>query len=181
MYYNSYDEVTGPTETIKLNIDNPCKFIIWILQQKYLYQAKDYYNYTTTYRHKRDYDIIGENIDVGDPLYNFDDSLVKNETLLFNQKERVSYRDSKYFRLNQMYEKCVNTPPSGVNGYFFSLDPNSIQHSGTYNMSKVEKIEIKLNTNSILSTSNIGLLRSYSENYNILRISNGLAAIMFDK
>ena len=181
LYYNSYDEVTGPTETIKLNIDNPCKYIIWILQQKYLYQAKDYYNYTTTYRHKRDYDIIGENIDVGDPLYNFDDSLVKNETLLFNQKERVSYRDSKYFRLNQMYEKCVNTPPSGVNGYFFSLDPNSIQHSGTYNMSKVEKIEIKLNTNSILSTSNIGLLRSYSENYNILRISNGLAAIMFDK
>ncbi len=181
LYYNNYDEVTGPTETIKLNIDNPCKYIIWVLQQKYLYQAKDYYNYTSTYRHKRDYDIIGDNIDVGDPLYNFDDSLIKNETLLFNQKERVSYRDSKYFRLNQIYEKCLNTPPSGVNGYFFSLDPNSIQHSGTYNMSKVEKIEVKLNTNSILSTSNIGLFRSYSECYNILRISNGLAAVMFDK
>ncbi len=181
LYYNNYDEVTGPTETIKLNIDNPCKYIIWVLQQKYLYQAKDYYNYTSTYRHKRDYDVIGDNINIGDPLYSFDDSLIKNETLLFNQKERVSYRDSKYFRLNQIFEKCINTPPSGVNSYFFSLDPNSIQHSGTYNMSKVEKIEVKINTNSILSTSNIGLFRSYSECYNILRISNGLAAVMFDK
>ncbi len=127
------------------------------------------------------YDNNNNNIDVGDPLYSFDNSLVVNETLLFNSKERISYRDSKYFRLNQIYEKCVNTPVSGVNAYFFSIDPNSIQHSGTYNMSKVEKIEIKINTNSILSTSNIGLLRSYAETYNILRISNGLAAVMFEK
>jgi len=181
LYFNEYNEVTGPTESIKLNIDNPCKYIIWVLQQQYLYKSKDYYNYTTTYRHKRSYDNNNNNIDVGDPLYSFDNSLVVNETLLFNSKERISYRDSKYFRLNQIYEKCVNTPVSGVNAYFFSIDPNSIQHSGTYNMSKVEKIEIKINTNSILSTSNIGLLRSYAETYNILRISNGLAAVMFEK
>lgn len=180
LYFNNYNEVTGPTETIKLNIDNPCKFIVWILQQKYLFDSKDYYNYTSTYRYKRSYDNFESNIDVGEPYYDFDEDLIRNETLLFNQKERVSYRNSKYFRLNQIYEKCVNTPPAGVNCYFFSLDPNSIQHSGTYNMSKVEKIEIKLNTN-LLSTNNIGLFRSYSETYNILRISNGLAAVMFDK
>ena len=181
LYYNSYNEVTGPTESIKLNIDNPCKFIIWIVQQKYLYDAKDYYNYTPSYRHKREYDTIGANVNIGDPLNTFDNNLIKNETLLFNQKERLSYRDSKYFRLNQIYEKSLNNPPIGVNGYFFSLNPNSVQHSGTYNMSKVEKIEVKINTNSILSASNIGLFRAYSETLNILRISNGLCAVMFDK
>jgi len=182
IYYNEYNEVVGPTESIKLNIDNPCKYIIWILQQKYLYKAKDYYNYTTTYRHKRDYDTSEDsNINVGDPLYPFDTNLITNETLLFNNKERLSYRNSKYFRLNQLYEKCVNTPPSGVNAYFFSIDPNSIQHSGTCNMSKIEKIEVKINTNSILSTNNVGLFRSYAETYNILRISNGLGAIMFER
>jgi hypothetical protein len=48
-------------------------------------------------------------------------------------------------------------------------------------MSKIERIEVKINTNSILSTNNIGLFRSYAETYNILRISNGLGAIMFEK
>ena len=142
LYYNSYNEVTGPTESIKLNIDNPCKFIIWMVQQKYLYDAKDYYNYTPSYRHKRKYDTIGENVNIGDTLNTFDNNLIKNETLLFNQKERLSYRDSKYFRLNQIYEKSLNNPPIGVNAYFFSLNTNSVQHSGTYNMSKVEKIEV---------------------------------------
>ncbi len=181
LYFNEYNEVTGPTESIKINIDNPCKLILWVVQQQYLYYAKDYYNYTPTYRHKRSYDTIGSNISVGDPLYSFDSSLVKNETVLLNNKERISYRDSKYFRINQMYNNCVNTPPSGVNCYFFSLDANSIQHSGTCNMSKIERIEVKINTNAVLSTNNIGLFRSYAETYNILRISNGLGAIMFEK
>lgn len=181
VYFNEYNEVTGPTESIKINIDNPCKYIVWLLQQKYLYDSKDYYNYTPTYRYKREYDTYEPNIEIGKPLYSFDNNLIKNETLLFNQKERISYRDSKYFRLNQPYERCINTPPSGVNIYSFSLNPNSIQHSGTYNMSKVEKIEIKLNTNSIISTNNIGLFRCYAETYNILRISNGFGAVLFDK
>jgi len=181
LYYNQYNNLVGPTESILIDIENPCKYIIWVAQQQYLYNAKDYYNYTPTYRHKRSYDTIGSNINVGDPMYDFDDSLIYYETLICNSKERLSYRDSKYFRLNQIYEKCVNTPASGVNAYFFSLDPNSIQHSGAYNMSKVEKIEIKINTHPIISTNNIGLFRSYAEVMNILRISNGLGGIMFDK
>ena len=83
-------------KSIKLNIDNPCKYIIWILQQKYLYKAKDYYNYTTTYRHKRNYDTSEDsNINVGDPLYPFDTNLITNETLLFNNKESHVFRQNK--------------------------------------------------------------------------------------
>jgi len=47
-------------------------------------------------------------------------------------------------------------------------------------MSKVETIEIKMAINPVLSTSNIGLFRAYAETYNILRISNGLGAVLFD-
>jgi hypothetical protein len=181
IFYTEYNEVTGPTESIKINIDNPCRYIVWLLQQKYLYDSKDYYNYTSTYRHKRKYDTYENNIIINDPLYNFDDELIKTETILCNEKERLSYRDSKYFQFNQMYEKCINTPPSGVNAYFFSLDPTSLQHNGTYNMSKVERIDIKIKTNSILSANNIGLFRCYAESYNILRIGNGLGGLLFER
>ena len=106
--------------------------------------------------------------------------MAKTETILFNQKERLSYRDSKYFRNNQIFEKCLNPPPIGVNTYFFTLYPNALQHAGTSNMSKIETLEIKMAINQVLSTSNIGLFRAYAETYNILRISNGLCAVLFD-
>lgn len=182
LYYTNYNQVIGPSETIKVNIDNPCKFIVWILQQKYLYDALDYYNYTNTPRHKisKDKDITSQIYNIGDPMPVFDKSLALNQTILFNQKERLSYRDGKYFKYNQIYEKCVNAPPVGTNCYFFSINPNTLQHSGTCNMSKIETIEIKMSINPVLSTSNIGLFRAYAETYNILRISYGLGAVLFD-
>ncbi len=181
LYFTQYNEVTGPTETIRVNIDNPCGYIIWMLQQKYLYEFGDYYNYIASYRHKRSYDTYEENIKVGEPLYDFNNNLIKETTILCNEKERLSYRDSKYFRYNQIYEKCSNIPPPGVNAYFFTLNPSAIQHMGAYNMSRVEKIEIKIKTNSILSANNVGLFRCYAETYNILRIANGLGALLFEK
>jgi len=182
LYYTEYNNIVGPSETVKVNIDNPCKFIIWVLQQKYIYDALDYYNYTNTPRHKilQDIDITTQIYNIGDATPIFDKHLALNETILFNQKERLSFRDTKYFRLNQIYEKCVNPPPIGTNCYFFSLNPNSLQHSGTCNMSKIETIEIKMSINPILSTNNVGLFRAYAETYNILRISNGLGAVLFD-
>jgi hypothetical protein len=182
LYFTEYNQIVGPSETIRIDIDNPCKYIVWVLQQKYLYDSLDYYNYTDSPRRKikQDTDTISSLYDVAETVPTFDRNLANGETILFNQKERLSFRDSKYFRINQIYEKCINTPPEGANAYFFSLDANALQHSGTCNMSKIETIEIKMSINPILSTSNIGLFRAYAETYNILRISNGLGAVLFD-
>jgi NAD(P)-dependent dehydrogenase (short-subunit alcohol dehydrogenase family) len=40
LYYNETQNIVGPTESIRLNIDNPCKYIIWMLQQQYLYNIR---------------------------------------------------------------------------------------------------------------------------------------------
>jgi hypothetical protein len=181
IYYNETRNIIGPAESVRLNIDNPCKYIIWVLQQEYLYNARDYYNYTETYRHKILPDTNFVDVNIGEPTSGFDQSLIKAETILLNQQERLSFRDSKYFRLDQIYEKCINPPPAGTHAYFFTLDPVTTQPCGTCNMSYVEKIEIKMNINSILVGKNTGIFRSYAETQNILRISNGLGAIMFDR
>lgn len=181
LYYTYNNELTGPTQSIRLQIDNPCTYLLWIAQQKYIYDFKDYYNYTYTYRHKLPYDKGFKNTIMGEPLNYPSNKLINNCTLMLNGKERLSFRSSVYFKLVQIYQNCINEPPAGVNGYFFSIYPNSTQISGSCNMSKIETIELKLNVNPILSPSNIGLVRVYAETLNILRIANGLGAIMFEK
>ena len=180
LYYTNANAIVGSNDSIRLNIDNPCKYIIWVLQQQYLYNSKHYYNYTANYDNNLPYNIIN-NYDSYKSYYDNDNSLITRETILLNQQDRLSYRDSKYFRINQIYEKCVNPPPNGVNAYFFTLDPNTTQPCGSCNMSKFEKIELKMNINPIISLKNPAVFRSYAETNNILRVSNGLCAIMFDR
>lgn len=181
LYFTYYNELTGPTQSVRLSIDNPCTYLLWVAQQKYIAEFKDYYNYTYTYQHKRNYDTQYSNTVIGEPINIPSNKLINNSTLMLNGKERLSFRSSVYFKLVQIYQNCVNEPPSGVNGYFFSIYPNSTQISGTCNMSKIETIELKLNVNPILSPDNIGYIRVYAETLNILRIANGLGAIMFEK
>jgi hypothetical protein len=182
LYYNYANNIPGSNDTIRLNIDNPCKYIIWMLQQQYLYDSNYYYNYTAKYDNNLPYDI--KNNDAYNLYYNNENdsnNLILKETIFLNEQERLTYRESKYFRINQIYEKCTNPPPSGVNAYFFTLDPITTQPNGSCNMSKFEKIEIKMNINSIITPNNLAFFRSYAETSNILRVSNGLAAIMFDR
>ena len=159
IYYTENNEVTGPTESIKVDVDNPCKYMIWVLQQQYIYNSKAYDDYT---------DSNGN-------------SLIIDETILLNQKERLTSRNEKYFSLIQPYEYSRNTPPLGVNMFSFGLNVNSTQPSGTCNMSKIESIEIKMRTKPILSTNNYGICRVYCETYNILRVANGYAGVIFER
>jgi hypothetical protein len=159
VYFTENNEITGPVEAVNIDIDNPCKYMLWVLQQDYLYNAKIYDDYT---------DGKGNN-------------LIIDETILLNQNERLTLRDEKYFSLIQPYEFCRNTPPTGINMYSFGLNINSTQPSGTCNMSKIETVEIKMRTKPILSTNNYGICRVYCETYNILRVANGYAGVIFER
>jgi hypothetical protein len=162
------NEIIGPTETIKVNIDNPCKSMYWILQQNYLYNSLDYYNYTDSYA----YDI--SNNPIGSDL-------IINETILLNQKERLTFRTKDFFTLVNQYYNVTNPAPTGTNMFFYSIYPELDQPAGSCNMSKIERIEVKINVKPIISINNQATFRLYSECYNILRISNGLAAVLFER
>jgi hypothetical protein len=159
VYFTENNEVTGPTELIKVDVDNPCKYMLWVLQQQYIYNSKNYDDYTD----------------------GNDNNLIIDETILLNQKERLSFRNEKYFSLIQPYEYSRNSPPNGVNMFSFGLNVNSTQPSGTCNMSKIESIEIRMRTKPILSTNNMGICRVYCETYNILRVANGYAGVIFER
>jgi hypothetical protein len=168
LVYTYSNEVIGPTETIKVNIDNPCKSMYWIIQQNYLYNSLDYYNYTDSYI----YDISNNTIG---------NDLIVSETILLNQKERLTYRNSNFFALATQYYNITNPAPTGMNMYFYSVYPEIDQPSGSCNMSKIERIEVKINIKPIISINNQATFRMYSECHNILRISHGLAAVLFER
>jgi len=178
VYYSEYNEITGTTEQLKLNIDNPCKALYWVLQQKYLYDSKDYLNYTNSPQKKLKEDTKYNNINIGDPIGN---KLSRKGTILLNQRERLSNRDTSYFTQDVIYNNCAGLPPRGTHIFFFGLYPNSITPSGSCNMSKIERSEIRLTVDPILSANNIGIFRCYAESYNLFRASFGLGAVLFDR
>ena len=165
LFFTEFDEVTGPLEMIELNIDNPAKFTIFLLQLAYEYNCKDYDNYTDSFNPNS----VGAS------------NLISAATLLLNDRERISFRSSNYFENVQKYQHVRNSGPNGINLYSYGIEINSTQPSGSCNMSKIETIRAKIQTSPLLSTNNLGYFRSYTQSYNILRISNGFGALLFDK
>lgn len=165
VYYTETNEITGPSESININVDNPAVFGLWVVQQEFVYNAKDYNNYT-------------DNYDGNDTSR---ESLITEGTILLNDTERLSNRNEKYYNLIQPYFNNANTLPLGVQMYSFSINPNSTQPAGSCNMSKLETIRLKLKINKILSTFNTGLARIYFMSHNILRIANGFGGVIFEK
>ena len=97
-------------------------------------------------------------------------------TLRFNGNDRFEKLPETFFRLYQPYKYHS----SGTNTYFymysFSLEPENAQPSGTCNFSKLDNVVLNLDL-----TPNIpdGIVNVYAINYNILKIQNGMAGIMF--
>lgn len=165
LFYTEFNEITGPMEMIELNVDNPAKFTVFVLQLAYEYKAKNYNNYVDTF----------------DETSSNALNLISSATILLNDRERISFRNSKYFENVQQYQHTRNTGPPGVNLYSYGIEMNSSQPSGSCNMSKIETIRLKIQTIPILSTNNLGYLRAYTESHNILRISNGFGALLFER
>lgn len=178
LFYTPPVEIDDISRNISVSLNNPCKFMIWTAQLKYIYNSHDYFNYTNTYQTKVFKD---ENyaVNISDPIGN---NLVLQSTILCNGNERLTFRDNKYFEYIQQFQNCTFSPQVGINMYSFSLYPfESIQPSGTFNTSQIDNIEIKLKLDSLININNIALFRCYGVCINILRIINGLGALMFVK
>ena len=147
--------IESSNAVVKLGIFHPCKFLTWIVQHSY---NKNRFNYTNSVDGK---------------------SIIKQESLQLNGRERISFREYQYFNYVQPYQIFRSSPPEGINLYSFSLFADKFQPSGSCNMSLMDNIQIKMKLDSDVSTSNPVLFRGYAVNYQILRIAHGLCAPLF--
>ena len=147
---------------IRLFFNHTVKELFWIYRSQIATRANDYDNYANI-----------TNYDTRDEITTppFTDIILR-----FNGNDRFETTTETYFRLYQPY-KCHS---SGTNNYIyvysFSLEPENAQPSGTCNFSKLDNVVLSLNM-----TPNIpdGIVYVYAINYNMLRIQNGMAGILF--
>lgn len=126
--------INNSNENIIINVKNPCKIILWKLEN----------------------------------------SELNNANILVNNRELFPVKDKKYFNIIQPFQHFKNKIPDNCYLYSFALQPDSHQPSGSLNTSKFETIKLSLNL-----TNNKTNCTIYCLSYNILRISNGLATLLF--
>ena len=131
--------------------------------------------------------------------------IMKSACILFNGLERLERKDNSYFNLIQPYQHHTFIPKEGIYVYSFSLFPETFQPSGSCNMSKINKVQlsiesinkIKVNVertrqirndddNTLINETYNSLeslydydLTLYAVNYNFLRIISGLAGLAY--
>lgn len=162
--------IESPSRTVKLDLVQPCKLLVWVTQLSFLLDINDFFNYS--------------NLPNIGPITNrtfFRRSNVVAETILLNSLPRLSFREYQYFNYVQPYQHCTYSPSEGINVYSFCLFPNQLQPSGSCNMSQIDNIEIQLLMNQVISITNTLKFRAYGLVNNILRVANGLAGVVFTR
>jgi hypothetical protein len=112
--------------------------------------------------------------------YDFSNNGLTNLGLSFNGQEYLSRQviDAQYLQYVQAFQKYNVTPIRQFYVYSFANDPMNPRPTGQINFSRMKDstIDITLAPLAGLTRS----MRVYATNYNVLRIENGLAGIMFN-
>ena len=131
----------------------------------------------------------------GLPIYkNLDLSHIGVEfTMMANNIEMIKKREAEYFSLIQPYQNhtCGGLIQQNVNRYYnggfymysFCLNSESSQPTGTLNFSKLDnfvlKLKYKKSSNELTHINENYCFTAYAINYNILKISNGMAGMVY--
>ena len=117
---------------------------------------------------------------------NSDISMVHSAKLMLDNNDRSSYRNSDFFNLVTPYKYAKRAPDNiGINLYSFGIYPSLDISSGFCNFSDIESSNLlfKMNKSSIENTDNSEnnkcYIRIYATNYNILKIKNGNASVIY--
>ena len=148
---------------IKLGYKNSVKELIIRANYDYLLKgySKESFNYTNS-----PYELEGENI-------------IKRASILLNGQERVKEKNFNYYEYIQNFQNHTVYNNIGINTYSFSIKPESISPMGTCNFSNCDDIVINLTIDKGVSYQRPVKIKVYALTYNMLKISNGLAKLLF--
>ena len=141
----------------KLNFINPVKELYFVIQDSNVVSTNDYYNYFNT--------STG-----GQQLVNLE--------LQFNGEDIISstVADALYLGKVQFMNNHTRFPNLQIYNYSFAIDPENYLPTGQVNMSRIMNQNIWINLTPNPKSRNI---RVYARSYNILRVQNGLAGVLF--
>jgi len=148
---------------VNLEFTDPIKELVWILQDdRYITKIND-----STKLEWNKYEINGQNP-------------INKSELLFNDWTRTMNMDYKYYNYMQPLLYHNKTPKKGINVYSFSLKPEEYQPSGHCSIKYITDKRMKFEINEdVFLDNNKSSLFIFAISYNVLRIENGTANLIF--
>jgi hypothetical protein len=192
LYYTPNVQINSTNPKIRLDIDQPCKLMVWLTQLDYISDFNDRFNYTDSHILKRYYDPYINHHCINDPIKikmydaiklneEVGSSLIDEETIRLNSQVRLSCRPNAYFEYIQPNQYAHNPLPKGSGMYSYGVIPFTPAPSGTTNMSQIDLIELNLKMNYRINTTRKAKFRSYALCYNVWRVDSGLSGQIFVK
>jgi hypothetical protein len=103
---------------------------------------------------------------------------IRSAKLQLNGHDRFASRDGMYFDTVQPYQYHTRSPRlRGINVYSFALRPESVQPSGSCNMSRIDQVTLRLRLRDALPEG--GELTLYATCWNVLRVESGMGGLRF--
>ena len=167
--------------TLPIDFNHPIKEFIWVLQRNVMQNRHEYFNWSSL----GFYEIYkSAQLGLPDPPKRTD--LMIDARIQLDGQDRFDARDPRFFRLVQPYQRHTTIPSDRyIYVYSFALRPEDQQPSGTLNASRIDKIILQLGLQepgtTYCTSSLFGDMTAYiyAKNYNVLRVIDGYAGLLF--
>jgi hypothetical protein len=153
-------DITRTENVIDLPFNHPVKELIWVIQTNEVKSKNQWTNYSG--------DIITLDKEPRPPI--------KEVVIRFDGVERFETRTEEYFRIVLPWKYHTSVTKNYIYIYSFANEPEKLQPTGTANFSRLDSVNLHIKTSDYLKQSDISI---YAVNYNILRIINGIAGVLF--
>lgn len=149
-------------KTFNLNFNHPILELIFLVQNKSVKtisndKGNDWLNFSKTL------------------TYPFKDA-IKTAKILLNGQDRTPDLTAKELRLYNTFETHSSIPNNYIYVYSFSLKPEQYQPTGSCNFSRFDNKQLAIEFEDGIEHSE---LKIYALNYNVLRLSMGLAGLAY--
>ena len=183
IYYTNPVYLNNLNNKIYIESINPCKYFIFMAQVKYFlnYNVNQNFNYDIYFFY---YNLIN-NI-FSDPSVNLifltnNKSVINSAYFSLNSNQAAYNYDFKlYSTLIPFFNYPMAKNESSFGMTSFSLYPDTLQPSGSCNLSYFSSFEINATFNPIDVNYNQYVFKCYTVSYNFLKIVNGVAAPIFN-
>ena len=179
VYWTNPKYLTNLNNKIYVETINPCKYFVFMSQVKYFlnYNVNDKFNYNLYWFDTN----IANNNAILKQINLINKPVIKSMYFSLNSNPAIENYDMKYYSVLIPF---LNFPMSKNNSNFglasFSLYPDTLQPSGSCNMSYFTSFELNTVFNPIDINYNKYVFKCYAVNYNFLKIANGVAATIFN-
>lgn len=144
------------TTVLDMVLQNPIKEMMWVLKRNDQNKDNSWFDYLD--RTNR---------------------ILKTAKIMFNGVDRMDEKDEEYFNYLQPFQHHKGNPKEGLYVYSFAIFPDDFQPSGSVNASRINKIQFYLSVNRPKEDNYAYDAVFYIVNYNFLRISSGLAGVVY--